>query len=124
MEQRVEKRVTRPVVVRPERVRQINGRGFGWLDSRLVRDGWLDILAPMELAVYAFLCLVSDRQGVSWYRRGYIAAKLAIAEDELHFVLRRLSELDLVAYQPFYPGAAEGFHQVLSVPPGGPAPMI
>ncbi len=39
--------------------------GFGWLDARLWRDGWLEVLTAEDLAVYAFLCLVADRQGVS-----------------------------------------------------------
>ena len=50
------------VVPVPHRVRRLNAtRGFGWLDARLLRDGWLDVLRAEDLAVYVFLCLVGDR---------------------------------------------------------------
>jgi len=104
------------IVPRPDRIRQIGAAGFGWLDARLRSDGWLQLMAPTELAVYAVLCLVGNRQGVSWYRKGRLCAMLALPQDELCVALRRLRELDLVAYQPFQPDGSEGFHQVLSLP--------
>lgn len=114
-------RTSRPVIVpQPERVRRLGSSGFGWIDARLHRDGWLEVMAPTELALYAFLCLVADRQGVSWYRRSRLSATMAVPHDELCFALRRLCELDLVAYRPFRQGAEDGFHQVLSLPAGGP----
>jgi hypothetical protein len=94
--------------------------GFGWLDARLVRDGWLELLSAEDVAVYAFLCLVADRQGVSWYRRDRIRAALGLAEQAVWQSLGRLEALGLVAYRPFHAHASEGFRQVLSVPDGGP----
>ena len=42
-------RTSRPVIVpRPERVRRIGSSGFGWLDGRLHRDGWLEVLDPVS----------------------------------------------------------------------------
>lgn len=111
---------SRVIVPQPDRVRRIGPSGFGWIDARLHRDGWLEVLTPTEVAVYAVLCLVADRQGVSWYRHGTLSAMLAIPPDELSFALRRLCELDLLAYQPFRSNAEDGFHQVLSVPADGP----
>ena len=76
------------------------------------------------ISVYAFLCLAADRRGVSFYRRDRIARELGLDDSELSAALARLRELDLVAYQPFRRGAADGFHQVLSLPTGGPPPLI
>jgi hypothetical protein len=108
------------VVPRPERLRRPGPAGFGWLDARLHRQGWLALLTPEDLATYTFLCLVANPQGVSWYRRDRIRQALGIGEDALWLALRRLTALDLVAYRPFGPHASDGFHQVLALPPLGP----
>jgi hypothetical protein len=114
-------RLDRVVVPRPERVRALGASaGFGWIEARLLRDGWLAVLTPVDLAVYGFLCLAADRQGVSWYRQDRIRAALAISEAEVWQALARLEQLDLVAYQPFHAHASEGFRQVLTVPELGP----
>jgi hypothetical protein len=108
------------VVPRPERVRHPGREGFGWLDARLHKQGWLAQLTPDDLAAYTFLCLVANQQGVSWYRRDSIRECLGIDENALWVALRNLDELDLVAYRPFGRHASEGFRQVLSLPPQGP----
>lgn len=112
-----------PRVIVPElnRIRSIkHARGFGWLDARILRDGWLTALSADDLAVYTFLCLVADRQGVSWYSRHSIRESLTLYEDEVFRALDRLEKLDLIAYRPFQRHDSEGFRQVLSVPAGGP----
>lgn len=113
-------RSPRVVVPRPERVRQPGPGGFGWLDARLHKQGWLALLTPEDIATYTFLCLVANRQGVSWYRRDRIRQALGISEDAAWQALRRLYTLDLVAYRPFAQNASDGFHQVLSLPTQGP----
>lgn len=111
----------RVVVPEPGRVRSLeSAAGFGWLDARLWRDGWLSVLTAEDVSVYAFLCLVADRQGVSWYRRDRIRAALGLEERAVWQALSRLEGLGLVAYRPFHAQAAEGFRQVLAVPAGGP----
>jgi len=117
-------RSARVIVPRPDRVRRIGNHGFGWIDTRLNGEGWLSVLTPGDIAVYVFLCLVADRRGVSWYRRDRIRRALGIGEDEVSAALRRLRELELVAYRPFGRQASEGFHQVLELPPGGPPPVL
>jgi len=98
--------------------------GFGWLDARLHKQGWLALLTPEDIAAYAFLCLVANPQGVSWYRRDRIRQALGIGEDALWLALRRLYALDLVAYRPFGRHASDGFHQVLSMPEHGPPEVM
>lgn len=118
-------RVGRVVVPRPDRMRSLGGaNGFGWLDARLVRDGWLAVMSPEELAVYVFLCLVADRQGVSWYRRDRIREALCLDERAVWQALERLEQLGLVAYQAFHRNASEGFRQVLDLPAEGAAERL
>lgn len=124
MERRTQRRSPRVIVPAPDRVRRIGRTGFGWLDGGLIREGWLEVLSTEELAIYAFLCLVADRQGVSWYRRRRIGDALGIPEPEARTALERLRELDLVAYAPFRRGAPDGFHQVLSLPASGPPSLM
>jgi hypothetical protein len=118
------RRPLRVVVPRPDRVRTLDHVAFGWLDARLQHDGWLRVMTPQAVAVYALLCLAADRSGVSFYRRSRMAHELGFDDAELFCTLTRLCDLDLVAYRPFRAGAADGFHQVLSVPDGGPPPLI
>ena len=117
-------RAVRVVVPRPDRVRSLDRVAFGWLDARLRHEGWFGSMTPQALAVYAFLCVVADRNGVSFYRRERIARELGLDGAETTASLARLRELDLVAYTPFRRGAADGFHQVMSLPEeGAPSPL-
>lgn len=112
---------SRVVIPDPTRVRSPgSSAGFGWLDARLFRDGWLEVLTAKDLTVYVFLCLVGDRHGVSWYRRDRIRLALAMDEQVLWHALGRIEALGLIAYRPFHAHASEGFRQVLAIPPGGP----
>lgn len=118
------RRNRRIVVPCLDRVRSLDGTAFGWIDARIHHDGWLRVLTPEALAVYAFLCLAADRRGVSFYRRDRIAREFGLDDVDVRAALTRLRDLDLVGYTPFRPGAADGFWQVLSLPPGGPDPAF
>lgn len=107
---------------RPDRVRALRGVRFGWLDARLMREGWLRATSLESIAAYVFLCLAADREGVSFYRRARIGAELGLDEQQVVRALDELRALDLVAYAPFHAGAPDGFHQVLGLPAGAAPP--
>ncbi len=111
----------RVIVPKPDRVRTLQGVCFGWIDARLLRDGWLGRLSPEAIAIYVFLVLVADRNGVSFYRRDLIGRALSLGEDQVREGLFRLETLGLVAYCPFGPHQPEGFRQVMALPAGAPA---
>jgi hypothetical protein len=115
-QQRKKGRSYRVVIPRPERMRRFASSGFGWVDARLLKEGWMTVLKTEEIAVYLFLCLVANQQGISWYRRDRIQEALNLGEEETRRALARLCELDLVAYLPFGRYDSEGFRQVLSLP--------
>ena len=52
----------------PDRVRRIGSDGFAYLHHRFLRDGFLSSLGRDELALYVFLLLAGNRDGVSFYR--------------------------------------------------------
>lgn len=105
----------RPEPPRPELSRRPNGP-FGWLDARLLQQGWLASLEPEAVVVLVFLALVADRQGVSFYRRERMASMLALERQAVDRALERLLALELAAYRPWRPGAADGVWQLLPLP--------
>lgn len=102
------------VILCPDRVRKITGP-FSFIEHRFLREGFFLSLTHQELVLYLFLVLVSDRNGLSFYRYDKISTLLRITVDE--FILARdgLMEKDLLAFD------GRTF-QVLSLPPQGPKP--
>ncbi len=107
----------------PDRIRRIGSQGFGWLDARLHKQVWVELLTPEAMSLYAFLCMAADRNGVSYYRHEKLSTRLGLSFQSLHQNLRRLYQLDLVAYRPFQPKAIDGFHQVLELPEAPPSAL-
>jgi hypothetical protein len=62
-------------ILKPGRVRRING-GFSFIPHRFLSEGFLAVLNQQELVLYFFLVLVSDRNGVSYYRYDAICGLL------------------------------------------------
>jgi hypothetical protein len=109
----------RPVPPRPDLVRR-PVRGFGWLDARLLHEGWLSRLGPDATAALTFLALAADERGASFYGRGRMATTLGIEPRALDRALDRLVAVDLVAYRPWRAGHCDGVWQLLPIP--APAP--
>lgn len=96
-------------VICPERVRRIEG-SFGWVDHRFITGGFLKDLTCVEILLYFFLAVVSDRNGVSFYHDDRIASLLKIDLPSLGRAREGLIGRSLIAYEiPLY--------QVLSLPP-------
>jgi hypothetical protein len=78
-------------------------RGFGWIDHRLLRDGYLGRCSPEALALYVFLVCAADAQGLSYYSEPRAAELLALGPQVLRQARRELIGLGLIAYQkPLY----------------------
>lgn len=87
----------------PRRMRKALPRGFGWIDHRLLRDGYISHCSPQALALYVLLVCASDAQGLSYYSGPRIAQLLRLEPEVLCGARRELIELGLIAYQkPFY----------------------
>lgn len=105
----------RPTPPLPDLVRR-PVRGFGWLDARLLHDGWLSRLGPDATAVLSFLALAADERGASFYGRARMAATLGLDSRALDRALTRLLDLGLVAHRPWRTGHPDGVWQLLPVP--------
>jgi hypothetical protein len=78
-------------------------RGFGWIDHRFLRDGYLGRCSPESLALYVLLVCASDAQGLSYYSESRMAEMLGLEPAVLRSSRRELINLGLIAYQkPLY----------------------
>ena len=68
-------------ILEPDRVRHIDG-GFSFIPHRFLRDGFLALLSQKEILLYLFLCLVSDRYGLSYYSYDAICSLIQFSVDE------------------------------------------
>ena len=103
----------RPTPLLPSRVRCLE-RPFGWLPLRLLTAGtWARLSAPAQ-QLYAFLALVADRQGVSFYGEARLTTLLHRTPDELRAARAELIARDLLAFH-------RGTYQRLALP-GAPPP--
>ena len=114
---------SRPLpILRPERLRRLP-RSFAWLDHRLRSGSFLQQLSPAELALYCFMALAADKDGLSCWRLDRIERELPFDAAALRQARSRLQAADLVAFQPWSGTGPDGSYQLLSLPPAAaPAP--
>ncbi len=110
-----------PVLV-SHRVRRVP-ESFAWIDHRLRADQWLQRFEPADLALYLFLVLAADRDGLSCWRLDRIERTVPCFDRHALWDARdRLMQYDLIAYRPWHPNNVDGSYQVLSLPPSKPTP--
>ena len=85
-------------ILNPNRLRHIEG-GFSFIPHRFVSDGFLSSLEQKELLLYLFLCLVSDRNGLSYYSYDAICSLLQLSLDEYLDARDSLIKKDLIAFE-------------------------
>jgi len=105
----------RPAPPRPSLVRRPTG-SFGWLDARLLHDGWLARLGPGASAVLVLLALAADRHGASFYGRRRMADALAMDRGAVDRALAKLVQAGLVDHRPWRSGQADGVWQLIPLP--------
>lgn len=82
----------------PSRIRRpIRRFNWGWVDRRIVLDGYLTPMSRTEVGVYFFLCVVADRHGMSWYSPRSMARLLKEPPDQISEALTCLARRNLVA---------------------------
>ena len=92
----------------PNRLRTTE-RPFSWVPFRLLSSGLLAALSPGASLLYFFLCLVADRNGLSFWSDGRTAKETGLAEALIADARTELIAHDLVAFR-------DGVYQVLSLP--------
>jgi hypothetical protein len=81
-----------------DRIRRIS-TGFGWVDHRLVQEHYVERCSHGALALYLFLVVVSDGEGVSWWSDRSLSSRLGMDLDRLRQVRAELESANLVAYE-------------------------
>ena len=87
----------KPILV--DRVRNIRDCTFGWMDHNLLHCGFIHRLASESLLLYFFLCLVSDRNGCSYYDYQQICSLLKLTLDQYTDARQQLMRLALIAFE-------------------------
>ena len=81
-----------------DRVRRIGNEGFAYFPHRFLRDGFFCALGHDELALYFFLVLAGNRDGVSFYRYDAICSTAALTLDDFIAARNALIDKDLIAF--------------------------
>jgi hypothetical protein len=95
-------------LLRADRARTIE-RPFGWIPMRILSSGLLAQLSTPAILLYFFLCLVSDRYGLSFYSDYRLIVLLKFSKQQLLAARAELRRKDLLAYDG-------GLYQLMSLP--------
>ena len=98
----------RKKVLAPDRVRR-PGNGFAFIPHRFLTDGFFQSLSRHELALYLFLVLAADKNGLSFYGDKTIQAILGLKDNEYVFTRSSLIHKNFILYDGT-------LFQVLSLP--------
>ena len=101
-------------IPQPQRVRRIEN-SFAWIDHRLLRNGYIEVMTHHDQVLYLFLVLVADRHGVSFYRKEKICDCLDLDWSEFEVTRDRLIDFKLIAFERYSALTPNGYYQVLPV---------
>lgn len=98
----------------PKNIRKVKG-SFAWIDHRLLRNGYLQVMTHPDLALYLFLVLAADRNGVSFYRKEKICDAVCLDFSQFEIARDRLISLKLIAFEGYTVLSPNGYYQVLPI---------
>lgn len=108
------KKPLKPVV--PNLVRNMPP-SFAWIDHRLRTRQFLYDFLPEEFALYLFLSLAADEQGLSCWRLDVIEKTMpAFRFNDLRNARDSLVRKHLLAFRPWNSSDPDGVYQLLPVP--------
>ena len=64
-------------IPQPQKIRNIRN-SFAWIDHRLMRNGFIETMTHQDMALYLFLVLAADKNGVSFYRKEKICQAVSL----------------------------------------------
>ena len=108
-------------IPQPHKIRSIKS-SFAWIDHRLLRNGYLSITTHEDLALYMFLVLAADRNGVSFYRKEKICDALNLDFRQFDIARDRLIDFKLIAFESYTVLSPNGYYQVLPIETKAPNP--
>jgi hypothetical protein len=101
-------------IPQPKNIRNIKG-SFAWIDHRLLRNGFMEIMTHQDVALYLFLILVADKNGVSFYRKEKICEAVSLDFRQFEIAKDRLINMKLIAFEGYSVLSPNGYYQVLPI---------
>ena len=101
-------------IPQPKKIRNIKG-SFAWIDHRLIRNGYLEVMTHNDLSLYLFLVLVADRNGVSFYRKEKICQAVSLDFSPFEIAKDRLVNMKLIAFEGYSVLSPNGYYQILPI---------
>lgn len=90
---------------------------FAWIDHRLRTKQFLADFEPEDFALYLFLALAADQQGLSCWRLDVMEKTMpAFRFRELRDARERLVRNRLLAFKPWHSSDPDGVYQLLPIP--------
>jgi hypothetical protein len=86
---------------------------FGWIPCRMLTNGTISSMSPMERQLYLVLALAADRRGTSFYSDHVVQRILGCTHEQLVNARTALTARDLLLYDGMT-------YQLLRLPPPPP----
>ena len=101
-------------IPQPQNTRNIKG-SFAWIDHRLMQNGFMEIMTHQDIALYLFLILVADKNGVSFYRKEKICEAVSLDYCQFEIAKDRLVNMKLIAFEGYSVLSPNGYYQILPI---------
>ena len=101
-------------IPQPQNIRKIKS-SFAWIDHRLIRNGFFEIMTHQDIALYLFLVLVADKNGVSFYRKEKICNAVSLDYNQFEIARDRLVDMKLIAFEGYSVLSPNGYYQILPI---------
>jgi len=101
-------------IPQPKNIRNIKG-SFAWIDHRLIRNGFMQLMTHQDMALYLFLVLAADKNGVSFYRKEKICEAVSLDYSQFEIAKDRLIDMNLIAFEEYSILSPNGYYQVLPI---------
>ena len=101
-------------IPQPKNIRNIRG-SFAWIDHRLMRDGFIEVMTHDDMVLYLFLVLAADKNGVSFYRKEKICEAVSLDYNQFEIARDRLVDMSLIAFESYSVLSPNGYYQVLPI---------
>jgi len=80
-----------------------------------MRNGFVAVMTHRDLALYMFLILAADRNGISFYRKEKICDAVSLDFSQFEIARDRLINMKLVAFENYSVLSPNGYYQVLPI---------
>ena len=101
-------------IPQPQRIRNIKG-SFAWIDHSITRNGFMETMTHQDIALYLFLILAADKNGVSFYRKEKICQAVSLDFSRFEIAKDRLINMKLIAFESYSVLSPNGYYQVLPI---------